>query len=726
MDKTQERLVILCKLWGIVKFFHPFLAYRPVDWDRALVDAIPAVKAAANAEAFADAIGRMLAVLGDPATRVIHSKADKDLRDRSSALSPALLLENDILVFDFTDYKACEDFSAVLGTLNQAEEKFSDAKAVVFDLRMRVSSKQTFALSYVLDSALPQLFRLEDLIAPRERTRQHLGFASQYGAGSHYHSAFLVSDGVRFPKYESARRVSAVFIVDRRSVLPRAALALQDAGHGAIVAEEGFYDGLLVTLHSVALEGDFKADIRLGEVLRADGTIGVAPDVIVPVASASGPDVALEAAIGLATNFTPRRAEVERSPAIAAPAFDADYADMPYPAVEYRLLALFRIYNVFAYFFPYRDLMDSDWDEALAAFIPRVEAATDAVAYKLAVAEVLTYTQDSHVGIGRALRDYYGDAVPPIRLRWIEGAAVIAAFTDADAARSAGATIGDIVLSVDDEPVKARMVRIGRYEPASTPQSHREEILRHLLRGPADKPARLLVRGGDGRDKELHIERKAEIAVSWRDGEMLRWLPGNIGYADLERLQLADVDAMFEKFAAAKAIIFDMRGYPNGTGWAIAPRLSERPQPVAARFERPRVFAPLSPQDDLLWQVGRDVFLQSIPPASGPRYSGRTVMLIDEGAISQAEHTGLFFKAANGTAFVGSPTAGANGDVTGFPLPGGIDVSFTGQAVMHPDGKRLQRVGLIPDVEAYQTIAGLREGRDDVLLAAIAFIERSL
>ena len=38
-----------------------------------------------------------------------------------------------------------------------------------------------------------------------------------------------------------------------------------------------------------------------------------------------------------------------------------------------------------------------------------------------------------------------------------------------------------------------------------------------------------------------------------------------------------------------------------------------------------------------------------------PRYAGRTVMLIDENAISQSEHSGLFYKTANGTTFVGSP-----------------------------------------------------------------------
>ena len=105
-----------------------------------------------------------------------------------------------------------------------------------------------------------------------------------------------------------------------------------------------------------------------------------------------------------------------------------------------------------------------------------------------------------------------------------------------------------------------------------------------------------------------------------------------------------------------------------------------------------------------------------------PLYQGRTVMLIDDRAISQAEHTGLFFEAANGTKFIGSNTAGANGDVTNFTLPGGFSVAFTGHDVRHADGRQLQRIGLMPDVRVEPTIKGIREGKDEVLARAIAYI----
>lgn len=119
-------------------------------------------------------------------------------------------------------------------------------------------------------------------------------------------------------------------------------------------------------------------------------------------------------------------------------------------------------------------------------------------------------------------------------------------------------------------------------------------------------------------------------------------------------------------------------------------------------------------------------FFQRLPHTDKWRYHGRTVLLIDERTISQAEHTGLFLEAANGTEFIGSPTEGADGDVTNLSVPGGIYVRFSGQGVWHADGRQLQRVGLQPAVEVRPTLAGIRAGKDEVLDRAIEYLANGL
>ena len=38
-----ERLAAAGKVWAFVKFFHPYLAYRPIDWDAVWEKAAPAI-----------------------------------------------------------------------------------------------------------------------------------------------------------------------------------------------------------------------------------------------------------------------------------------------------------------------------------------------------------------------------------------------------------------------------------------------------------------------------------------------------------------------------------------------------------------------------------------------------------------------------------------------------------------------------------------------------------
>jgi C-terminal processing protease CtpA/Prc len=82
-------------------------------------------------------------------------------------------------------------------------------------------------------------------------------------------------------------------------------------------------------------------------------------------------------------------------------------------------------------------------------------------------------------------------------------------------------------------------------------------------------------------------------------------------------------------------------------------------------------------------------------------------------------NTAMALHAAPDAIVIGSTTAGADGNVSEVPLPGGLRTMISGLGVFYPDGAPTQRVGIHIDVEARPTIAGIRAGRDEVLEAAI-------
>jgi C-terminal processing protease CtpA/Prc len=189
-----------------------------------------------------------------------------------------------------------------------------------------------------------------------------------------------------------------------------------------------------------------------------------------------------------------------------------------------------------------------------------------------------------------------------------------------------------------------------------------------------------------------------------------------VAYVDLRRLELPDVDSVIDSLGSIEAIVFDLRGYPRGSGMALASRLNSRGARACA-LVRVRELS-----KDTVGQPDAGLLSSVLLPESRDPYRGRTVVLIDERTISQGETIALLLEAGADATFVGTPTAGANGEVTTLTLPGGLEVTFTGQEIRHADGRQLQGVGIAPDVTVAPTVDGIRAGRDEVLERALELL----
>jgi len=409
-------------------------------------------------------------------------------------------------------------------------------------------------------------------------------------------------------------------------------------------------------------------------------------------------------------------------PTIKPDSYDASR----FPSTEYRILAAFKIWGVIHYFFAYRDLMDEDWDTVFADFLPRFVSAKDAHEYSLTVADMLTHTLDSHVTVSSdELADYFGRAAVGLRLRLIEKKPVITEILDENA-KSAGLRIGDIVASVDGQRIADRFNRIQDYISAGTPQRRGYDSIQQVLNGPDGSTATLLVGTQEGPTKEIKLQRTAAFTTALkqleRTSDPVRILPDNIGYADLTRIGDDQTPAVFEKLQNTRAIIFDARGEIGRAAQALVAHLNNAKDVAGAIITGPITLSPDVTTTQSLTSTASYFFVEKLPDPIEPKYTGKTVMLIDERTIGAAEHLGLWLEAANNTAFVGTPSAGANGATSNFVTPGGITITFSGQDVRHANAGKLQRLGLQPTVLVAPTVNGTRRGRDEVLERAVEYL----
>jgi C-terminal processing protease CtpA/Prc len=188
-------------------------------------------------------------------------------------------------------------------------------------------------------------------------------------------------------------------------------------------------------------------------------------------------------------------------------------------------------------------------------------------------------------------------------------------------------------------------------------------------------------------------------------------LDGNIGYVHMGLLQQSDVPAMMNALINTVAIVFDVRNYPNGTLYLIAQRLNPTARSFV-KFTQPRYDQPGTTMPSVSLDAG------PLSPNPG-YYRGKVILLGDERTQSHAEFTMMALRTAPDVTIVGSPTAGADGNVSLIALPGGIRTYFSGLGVFYPDGSPTQRVGIVPDIVAVPTIAGIQNGVDEVLERAL-------
>ena len=729
-----ERLVGLAKLWAAAKYFHPYLAYREVDWDRALVEAIPKVQAAKTPQEYGAALDRMLSVLGDAGTRAEVSKdAPSNQTPASAPAGEFVRNEGGVLVIDLMRLAeaGARDNMLLRVQLGKIGDAADAAKAVVIDAR-RAQSADDYASYFVgeiLRQTLPQ-FLDSDVTLGSTRYRLHNGYATQSGGASFYYSAVANLTPQTIAGRNKTKAPPVVFIVNEHTPSASDMLGgLQQAGRAYVIQEGERAPEAGGGTAIIELPEGVRARLRTSESVSPDGSVGFGADAV--VAKAAGEDAAMREAMRAAQEH--KLSQAGRKTGATAPPLvgqkERPYAEMEYPTAEYRLLALFRYWAVVNYFYPYKHLIEDTWATVLPRYIPKFEANRDAVDYQLTVRELVTEMHDSHGGVqnANASAERLGTYLPPVVVRHVESRTVVTNVLD----DKLPVKVGDVVLTVDGEPVEKRIEFLARYTAASTPQALMRSVHANLLRGQKGTAAKLRVRGADGKERDVELPRsfgnadRAKLfAATQRSTPVVQVLPSGYGYVDLARLQVGEVEKMFETVKNTPAVIFDMRGYPNGTAWSVAPRLTEKSQPVAALFSRPLLEAPALRDTEL--GASSYSFSQRIPERKGDVYRGKVVMLINEDAISQSEHTCMFFEAATDVTFVGTPTNGANGDVTFMVLPGNLSVSFTGHDVRHADGRQLQRVGIQPHVRAAPTVAGVVAGRDEILEAAVKHLQASL
>ena len=419
---------------------------------------------------------------------------------------------------------------------------------------------------------------------------------------------------------------------------------------------------------------------------------------------------------------------VSLAPVVGHPLFqnESQYPTISLPDSGYQLLALFRAWNMVQYFYPNRDVMADDpasspnyWDDVLRQFIPGFALAESSLAYQQQLLLFTTKINDTHSGFSNfsTARPPVGSCQLPVQVRFVEGVPVVVGYLSPSAGPATGLQVGDVIQQLDGIAVSDLVAQWTPYYTDSNQAARLHYIGNAMTQGACGPASVSILRGQQqlsltaSRMYTYQLDLTLNGAAD-KPGDTFQSLPGNIAYLKLSSVLASQSAAYIQQAAGTRGLIIDIRNYPHEFVVFTLGDLLASSTVDFAQFTQGDVTTPGA----FHWQSPPI----SLTPAQ-PHYSGQVVVLVNEISLSQAEYTSMAFRAAGAT-IVGSTTAGADGNVSTVPLPGGFNFIISGIGVFYPDNRPTQRVGIVPDILVTPTIAGIRAGVDEVLQTAIGVV----
>ena len=206
-------------------------------------------------------------------------------------------------------------------------------------------------------------------------------------------------------------------------------------------------------------------------------------------------------------------------------------------------------------------------------------------------------------------------------------------------------------------------------------------------------------------------------AVKVKEKEPYEVLDNNIGLMNPSVLTDDEFSDIMKKVKETNGLIIDLRQYPKNGNWIN--KLAEYIKTKETPFCRSIYNSPTIP----------GAYLINYVETSGGKqvpyhYEKPVVILMNERTQSLAEYTIMMFRDADNTVVMGSNSVGSDGNLAYLYAPEGNILQFSGIGILTAEGEQTQRIGLSPDIYVEPTIAGIREGRDELIEAAIQYIEK--
>ncbi|WP_433834746.1 S41 family peptidase [Flavobacterium anhuiense] len=252
-----------------------------------------------------------------------------------------------------------------------------------------------------------------------------------------------------------------------------------------------------------------------------------------------------------------------------------NYFDLDYTNKGSRMVMLFAYWNLIEYYFPYKYVMDQKWDITLEQALPMALENKDEDSFYLTMRKLAARLNDSHARFavygsyaktGVSSYSYF-----PARGKIIDNKIVITEILGDSLAQADNIKIGTVITKIGGKTIKELVEEKRNLISASNEAAYLDRVAFSILISEFDKVNVEFLKDGKYETKAMtwfdyHDSHRNEFKKgAIKKKEKFKLLDNNIGYVDMGEIKPKNVPDMIEALKATKAIVFDMRNYPNDT-----------------------------------------------------------------------------------------------------------------------------------------------------------------
>jgi C-terminal processing protease CtpA/Prc len=348
-----------------------------------------------------------------------------------------------------------------------------------------------------------------------------------------------------------------------------------------------------------------------------------------------------------------------------------------------------------------------NWDNELTKALSRCFTDVSSKDNLITLEKFTAPLKDGHIFVNSSALKF---ASLPITWEWIENKLVITH----SLSTNQNINVGDIVTQIDGIQPEKYFEEINSQISAGTKGWLNYRANRMSLWGERGSVMKLTIN-----DKPIDITRSSDLYYVERaikiNEKPYRKISDSIWYLNMSLIEMDTINKLLPELAKCKAIICDARGYPKGNHEFIT-HLMQKDDTTSSWMQIPLFIYPDHENIAGYFKANWMTMMKAKEPYLGNK---KIVYIIDGSAISYAESCLGYIEGYKLATLVGQPSAGTNGDINPFDLPGGFTISWTGMKVLKHNGSQHHGIGILPNVYVTKTIQGIKEHRDEFLDKAI-------